>query len=109
MRHTRLRRCGLLLALPLLPACAIDGYEWERTAEVQQVTIKMTEVADVAPLCSRYLPGQTVMACAVMRVGYCEIIVPPNAPALVAHEAAHCLGFMHPGDRAVTSGASRRR
>ena len=51
MRHTRLRRCGLLLALPLLPACAIDGYEWERTAEVQQVTIKMTEVADVAPLC----------------------------------------------------------
>lgn len=109
MRTMPFRRCGLLLAITLLPACAIDGYEWERTAEVEQVTIRMTEVADVAPLCARYLPGQKVMACAVMRVGYCEIIVPPNAPALVAHEAAHCLGFMHPGDRSVTSGASRLR
>lgn len=109
MRRTRFRLFVPWLVFPLLPACAIDGYEWERTAEVQQVTIKMTEVADVSPLCSRYLPGQKVMACAVMKVGYCEIIVPPNSPALVAHEAAHCLGFMHPGDRTVTSGASRRR
>lgn len=72
---------------------------------VQQVTIKMTEVQDVAPLCAPYLPGVKVMACAVWRVGYCEIIVPPNAPALVAHEAAHCLGFMHPNERKVVSGA----
>lgn len=88
--------------------CAIDGYTWERATEVQQVTIRLTEVADVAPLCARYLPGQRVMACAVMHVGYCEIIVPPNAPALVAHEAAHCLGFMHPGDHNATRGAFRR-
>lgn len=109
MRNSPSRLLAALFAIPLLPACAIDGYDWERTAEVQQVTIKMTEVADVSPVCARYLPGQTVMACAVMRVDHCEIIVPPNAPALVAHEAAHCLGFMHPGEHSVTSGALRRR
>jgi hypothetical protein len=81
--------------------CAVDGYTWEQEGRVDQVVIKMTEVADVRPICARYLPGQDVMACSVQRVDYCEIIVPPNSPALVAHEAAHCLGYRHPGGRST--------
>jgi hypothetical protein len=85
----------------------MDGYSWVQAGQVDQVVIKMTEVADVSALCGRYLPGQKVLACAVQHLDYCEIIVPPNSPALVAHEAAHCLGYMHPGERNILT-ASRR-
>lgn len=91
-----------------LSGCAVDGYTWEQAGRVDQVVIKMTEVADVGPLCARYLPGQPVMACAVQHLDYCEIIVPPNSPALVAHEAAHCLGYMHPGQHNILTAARKQ-
>jgi hypothetical protein len=75
---------------------------------VDEVVIRMTEIADVGPLCARYLPGETVLACSVDRGDYCEIIVPHNSPALVAHEAAHCLGYKHPGGQDVTASLRER-
>lgn len=88
--------------------CAVEGYTWEQAGRVEQMTIRLTEVADVGPICYKYLPGQTVMACSVMRADYCEIIVPPNSPGLVAHEAAHCLGFKHPGGQDITASVRNR-
>jgi hypothetical protein len=91
-----------------LSGCAIDGYSWEQAGRVDEVVIRLTEVADAGPVCARYLPGETVLACSVDRGDYCEIIVPHNSPALVAHEAAHCLGYKHPGGQDVTASLRER-
>jgi hypothetical protein len=87
----------------------VDGYTWEQAGRVDEVVIRMTEVADVGPLCAKVLPGETVLACSVDRGDYCEIIVPHNSPALVAHEAAHCLGYKHPGGQDVTASLRERK
>jgi hypothetical protein len=92
-----------LCAFASLSGCAIDGYTWQETRAVSQVRIHKIEVADVGPICAKYLPGEPVLACAVMKKDYCEIIVPPNSPALVAHEAVHCLGYIHPGEQQTRS------
>lgn len=86
---------------------SMDAYTWEQAGKVDEVVIRMTEVADPTSVCAQYLPGQKVLACAVQHAEYCEIIVPPNSPSLVAHEAAHCLGYMHKGESNILT-ASRR-
>jgi hypothetical protein len=93
------------LASLLMSACAvdpIDGYVWEQGAHVKRAVIKVTEVADVGPYCAQYFPGRTTLACSVQHADYCEIFVPPKSPGYIAHEAAHCLGYMHPNEADIS-------
>ena len=105
----RLRHwAGIVASCAAVSGCAVDGYSWEEGGPVAEVTIKTTQVADVNSICSKYFPGQTVFACSVMHRDYCEIVVPPNSPGLVAHEAIHCLGYKHPGGQDITASLRNR-
>jgi len=83
--------CAFCTAL----GCAIYGYTWEKSRQIGEVRIRVFEVSDARTVCKKYLPDQNVIACAVMKADYCEIYVPPNSPALIAHESVHCLGYAH--------------
>lgn len=112
MEHVRIVRstpAWAAFACSMLEGCAVDGYTWEQASRIEQSLIRVTEVADVGPICARYVKDRYVRACAVQRLDYCEIIVPPNSPGLVAHEAAHCLGYKHPGGHDITQWARGRR
>jgi hypothetical protein len=97
-RYPDLRICAVVVALCtccVAPGCAIDGYTWEKSRQIGEVRIRMFEVSDASAVCKKYLPDQEVMACAVLKADYCEIYVPPDSPALIAHESAHCFGYSH--------------
>ena len=103
MARPRLPRGWLFMMLStcgcvLIAGCAIDGYTWEKSRTIGEVRIRMFEVPDARTTCKKYLPDEEVMACAVLTADHCEIYVPPDSPALVAHESAHCFGYVHPGE-----------
>lgn len=107
-RILRLTPAWAALACAMVGGCAVDGYTWEQGSRIEQSLIRVTEVADVGPICARYVKDTNVLACSVQHLDYCEIIVPPNSPGLVAHEAAHCLGYKHPGGHDITLWARGR-
>ena len=85
----------------LASGCAIDaigGYTWDNARHISEVRIIKYEVPNASQVCKKFLPNEEVAACAVSNGNYCEIYVPPNSPALVAHESAHCFGYAHPGE-----------
>jgi hypothetical protein len=87
--------------LLVLSGCTIDavgGYTWDKARHINEVRIVKHEVADAPQACRQFLPNEVVAACAVFRGNYCDIYVPPDSPALVAHESAHCFGYAHPGE-----------
>lgn len=83
-----MRWCWLIL---LLSGCTT----WQKTRDVDRVTITKIETADAAQVCRNYVPDENVIACAVWSRQGCTIIVPPNNPELTGHEATHCFGWRH--------------
>jgi hypothetical protein len=78
----------LILSALLLSSChAYDGFDWRKERDVQTVTITKIESTEAC--------RANESACARVWPDRCTIYVPPNSPALIGHEAAHCFGYGH--------------
>ena len=76
----------MLLSL-LLSGCAIDGYYWTKERDVPVAHIRKVEDTSRCPVWAE--------ACSEWHGADCTIYVPKDSPALVGHEAVHCLGWNH--------------
>lgn len=82
----------------LLSGCihVYDGFDWREVKKVDTVTITKLERQDAAEYCSK-LYGTPTLACVDPGMSWdrCRIVVPPNMPPAIGHEAVHCFGYVH--------------
>ena len=92
---TRLIAALLLLALT---GCVhvYDGFDWREVKKIETVKITKVERDDAAEYCSK-LYGKPTLACVDPGTSWesCKIVVPPNSPPAIGHEAVHCFGYVH--------------
>lgn len=88
----------LLPLILLLNSCVhlYDDFEWREVKQVGAVKITKVERKDAAEYCSK-LYGKPLLACVDPGMNWenCKIVAPPNSPAAIGHEAAHCFGYAH--------------
>lgn len=94
-----MRAALALVACIALSGCVafpVEGYTWSRARAVSLVAIHVFETTEAARECARVDAPRGSIACAYeLPGGDWALIVPPDSPGLLAHEALHALGWNH--------------
>lgn len=86
------------VVLALLCGCAAPSYSWYKVREPYPKAQWRYLYTSMASYICRERVGNATQphACATWHDHYCEMVLPPNAPAwMVQHEERHCLGWAH--------------